>query len=80
MRKHTTIDLDQDLVREAATVLGTTKTTDTVHAALADVVRRQRRLGLFEIAHDLDLAGLDALRSDRSTEAARKPRRRKSQA
>lgn len=80
MRKHTTIDLDQDLVREAATVLGTTKTTDTVHAALADVVRRQRRLGLFEIAHDLDLAGLDALRSDRFTEAARKPRRRKSQA
>ena len=65
MRKHTTIDLDQDLVRQAATVLGTTKTTDTVHAALADVVRRQRRLGLFEIAHDLDLAALDALRSDR---------------
>ena len=65
MRKHTTIDLDQDLVRQAAIVLGTTKTTDTVHAALADVVRRQRRLGLFEIAHDLDLAALDALRSDR---------------
>jgi Arc/MetJ family transcription regulator len=65
MRKHTTIDLDQDLVRQAATVLGTTKTTETVHAALADVVRRQRRLGLFEIAHDLDFATLDALRSDR---------------
>ena len=77
MRKHTTIDLDQDLVRQAATVLGTTKTTDTVHAALADVVRRQRRLGLFEIAHDLDLAGLDALRSDRFTDVAEKPQRRK---
>jgi Arc/MetJ family transcription regulator len=79
MRKHTTIDLDQDLVREAATVLGTTRTTDTVHAALADVVRRQRRLGLFEIAHDLDLAALDALRSDRFADAAKKPRRRKGQ-
>jgi uncharacterized protein (DUF1778 family) len=80
MRKHTTIDLDQDLVREAATVLGTTRTTDTVHAALADVVRRQRRLDLFEIAHDLDLAALDALRSDRFAEPAEKPRRRKAHA
>lgn len=76
MRKHTTIDLDQELVRQAGAVLGTTKTTDTVHAALADVVRRQRRLGLFEVAHDLDLAALDALRSDRFAEAAKKPRRR----
>ena len=76
MRKHTTIDLDQDLVRQAATVLGTTKTTDTVHAALADVVRRQRRLGLFEIAHDLDLPALDALRSDRVAGAG-PPRRGK---
>ena len=74
MRKHTTIDLDQDLVRQAAIVLGTTKTTDTVHAALADVVRRQRRLDLFEIAHDLDLAALDALRLDRVAGAG--PRRR----
>jgi Arc/MetJ family transcription regulator len=79
MRKHTTIDLDQDLVRQAATVLGTTKTTDTVHAALADVVRRQRRLGLFEIAHDLDLAALDALRSDRFADASKTPRRRERQ-
>jgi hypothetical protein len=76
MRKHTTIDLDQDLVRQAATVLGTTKTTDTVHAALADVVRRQRRLGLFDVAHDLDLATLDTLRADRFADAGR-PRRRK---
>jgi hypothetical protein len=79
MRKHTTIDLDQDLVRQAATVLGTTKTTDTVHAALADVVRRQRRLGLFDVAHDLDLAGLDALRADRFAGVAEKRRRRKAQ-
>ena len=76
MRKHTTIDLDQDLVRQAAIVLGTTKTTDTVHAALADVVRRQRRLDLFEIAHDLDVAALDALRSDRVAGAV-PPRRAK---
>ena len=78
MRKHTTIDLDQDLVRQAASVLGTTKTTDTVHAALADVVRRQQRLGLFEIAHHLDLAALDAMRSGRFADADEKSRRRTS--
>ena len=70
MRKHTTIDLDQELVREAATVLGTTRTTDTVHAALSDVVRRRRREGLLEIATDLDLETLDAIRSHRFAERA----------
>ena len=49
MRKRPTIDLDQELVREAASVLGTTRTTDTVHAALSDVVRRRRRQDLFEV-------------------------------
>lgn len=43
MRKHTTLDLDQDLIREAAVALGTSRTTDTVHAALAEVVARRRR-------------------------------------
>lgn len=70
MRKHTTIDLDQDLVREAATVLGTTRTTDTVHAALADVVRRRRREGLLEVPTDLDLESLDSIRSHRFAERA----------
>jgi Arc/MetJ family transcription regulator len=70
MRKHTTIDLDQELVREAARVLGTTRTTDTVHAALSDVVRRRRREGLFEISTDLDLETLDAIRSHRFMERA----------
>jgi hypothetical protein len=46
MRKHTTMDLDQDLVREAAAVLGTRRTVETVHAALADVVARRKRAWL----------------------------------
>jgi Arc/MetJ family transcription regulator len=70
MRKHTTIDLDQELVREAASVLGTTRTTDTVHAALSDVVRRRRREGLFDVPTDLDLEALDAIRSHRFAERA----------
>ena len=44
MRKHTTIDLDVDLVRQAAEALGTTRTTDTIHAALSDVIRRRLRM------------------------------------
>jgi Arc/MetJ family transcription regulator len=68
MRKHTTIDLDQELVREAASVLGTTRTTDTVHAALSDVVRRRRRQELFEVANDLDLEALAVIRSHRFAE------------
>src|SRR5438874_2131791 len=43
MRKHTTIDLDADLVQQAGEVLGSRRTTDTIHAALADVVRRRKR-------------------------------------
>jgi len=68
MRKHTTMDLDMHLVDEAASVLGTTRTTDTVHAALAEVVNRRRRLGLLDIDTDLDLAGLDEIRSHRFAE------------
>lgn len=70
MRKHTTIDLDQELVREAGTVLGTTRTVDTVHAALSDVVRRRRREGLFDVQTDLDLEALDSIRSHRFAERA----------
>ncbi len=46
MRKHTTVDLDQELVRKAAAVLGTSRIVDTLHAALADVVARRKRAWL----------------------------------
>jgi Arc/MetJ family transcription regulator len=45
-KMHTTIDLDRTLVEEAAAVLGTTRTTETVHAALREVVARRRRAWL----------------------------------
>lgn len=69
MRKHTTIDLDVDLVRAAAEALGTTRTTDTVHAALDEVVRRRRRMDIVEFRPALDLADLDAMRADRFAES-----------
>jgi uncharacterized protein (DUF1778 family) len=45
-KRHTTLDLDRDLLREAAEALGTTRTTETVHAALREVVARRRRAWL----------------------------------
>jgi Arc/MetJ family transcription regulator len=47
-KTHTTLDLDRDLLLEAATALGTSRTTDTVHAALREVVARRRRRWLAE--------------------------------
>lgn len=68
MRKHTTIDLDAELVREAGQVLGTTRTTDTIHAALAEVVRHRQRLAILDLRPALDLSDLDAMRAHRFAE------------
>lgn len=67
MRKHTTIDLDTDLVRAAARALGTTRTTDTVHAALSEVIRMRQRLRLLDYVPDLTLEQLEAMRAPRFT-------------
>jgi len=44
--KRTNINLETDLVAAAAQVLGTNRVTDTVHAALRDVVARDARASL----------------------------------
>ena len=64
--KRTNINLDADLVDAAASVLGTVRTTDTVHAALRDVVARaaRERLARRDYA-DLTPAALDRLRQMR---------------
>jgi Arc/MetJ family transcription regulator len=41
--KRTKINLDRDLVEAAAAILGTSEPTDTVHAALRNVVDRAAR-------------------------------------
>lgn len=46
MKTHTTLDLDRDLLASAAEALGTSRTTDTVHAALRDAVARSARARL----------------------------------
>ena len=45
-KAHTTLDLDRELLHRAAEALGTTRTTDTVHAALREVVARRQRAWL----------------------------------
>ena len=68
MRKHTTIDLDVELVRQAAEALGTTRTTDTIHAALVDVVRRRLRMEILGLRPALSLDDLHAMRTHRVAE------------
>ena len=73
MRKHTTLDLDQSLVREASTVLGTSRTTDTVHAALAEVVARRRRAELVRMDFpDLTPEVVEEMRAVRGYEGNRR--------
>ena len=66
MRRHTTLNLDEDLVAAAADTLGTAGTTETVHAALREVVARQRRRMLVGLPlDDLTPEALDAMRQPR---------------
>jgi len=59
------MDLDQELVRDAAAALGTRRTVETVHAALSEVVRAHRRLRLLELGADLSLQDLEVIRAPR---------------
>ena len=69
MRRHTTLDLDQGLLRDAAVALGTTRTTETVHAALSDVVARWRRAMLARLDFpDLTPDAVAAMRAPRHAE------------
>lgn len=66
MVRRTTINLDTVLVAEAREVLKTRNTTDTVHDALRDVVRRERlkRLGEWDLG-GLTLEGIKEMRRSR---------------
>lgn len=65
--RRTNINLDTELVQEAAAVLGTVQTTETVHAALREVVQRaaRQRLAQRDLA-DLTPETLDEIRRPRT--------------
>jgi Arc/MetJ family transcription regulator len=71
MLRHTNIDLDIQLVEEAAALLGTRRISDTVNAAMRDVVGRAHRRGLAQrdLFDDVQPAEFDALRSPRAAHA-----------
>jgi Arc/MetJ family transcription regulator len=64
--RRTTINLDSELVADAREVLKTRNTTDTVHDALREVVRREdlRRLTEWEL-EGLTLEGIKEMRRSR---------------
>ena len=65
--RRTSLNLEFDLVAEAREVLDTNGTTETVHRALEEVVRRDRIRRLAdERFEDLTLEALDRLRAPRS--------------
>ncbi len=67
MIKRTSLNLDLELVGEARDVLGSNGTTDTIHRALEDVVRRERLRRLAaEPFEDLTPEALAELRKPRS--------------
>jgi len=66
MVKRTSLNLELELVAQAREVLGTNGTTDTIHRALEDVVRRERLQALAERPfEDLTPEALDELRRTR---------------
>jgi len=60
----TTINLDRELVAQAAGVLGTARTTDTVHAALREVLAVEARASLAAREFDLSLEELSRMRDE----------------
>lgn len=67
MIKRTSLNLDLDLVARAREILDTSTTTDTVHRALEDVIRRDalQRLAEWDLG-DLTLEDLWRMRQPRT--------------
>ena len=64
MIKRTSLNLDMSLVDEARDVLGTNGTTETVHKALAEVVRHEKLRRLTEMVFDVDNDEIEAAWTD----------------
>ncbi len=57
----TSVEVDRDIVRQAATILGTQTLRETIDAALRDVVNAKRRLELVALMSEEGRLDLDAL-------------------
>ena len=68
--RRTSLNLDFELVEEAKGILHTRETTETIHRALAEVVRQARLQRLARRRFDVRDADLDDLRRSRTEESA----------
>lgn len=68
--RRTSLNLDSVAVSEAAAVLGTRNATETIHAALAAVVRQQMLSELAAWQPNITLERLAELRESREAELA----------
>jgi hypothetical protein len=73
MIRRTSLNLDFELLDEAKAVLETHETTETIHRALEDVVRRDRLRRLVSRRFDLSDEELEALRTPRTPEPSPAP-------
>jgi len=70
MTKHTTLNLDHQLVDRAKAALGTSTTTETLHRALEEVINMDRRRRLLEFdLSELSREGVDTMRKPREPRA-----------
>lgn len=58
-KRKTSFEVDTEKVDAAKEILGTKTLTDTVDAALEEVVKRQQRLELLDLLFDSDALALD---------------------
>jgi Arc/MetJ family transcription regulator len=56
----TSVEVDQDIVRQAAAILGTRTLRETIDAALREVVHAKRRLELVALLSEEGRFGFDA--------------------
>jgi Arc/MetJ family transcription regulator len=68
--RRTSINLDFGLVDEAKQILGTTETTETVHRALREVIRRERLRQLVAQPFEMTDEELRRLRTWRTADDA----------
>ena len=54
MMPKTSVDIDQDIARAAAEILGTTTLRATIDAALREIVGARRRIELLELLSEED--------------------------
>jgi Arc/MetJ family transcription regulator len=75
VRRHTTLNLDMELVQEAQRVLGTPRATEAIHRALQEIVDRDKRRRLLEMGvGDLTPQRLGEMRQNRSFGGGDMPR------